>query len=128
MGFGLVPVAHKRKTRLGLSGVWMNKMQNAVIMFGSGRGMRFKLGAVVRTRGVDELMKGRGLDIIQYLCRHADGDWGDLEDEDKAENDKAIIIGRRIFSAYNLARPGSQLWVITEADRSLTTFLLPSEY
>lgn len=91
--------------------------------------LKFKLGAVVMTRGVSELMKEHGLEPIQYLRRHAHGDWGDLDDQDKATNEEAVIHGGRIFSAYNLSdMPESRLWVITEADRSVTTFLLPSEY
>ncbi|HHF0534521.1 TPA: hypothetical protein ACPHXL_003482 [Vibrio alginolyticus] len=102
-------------------------MQNAVKKPESG--LKFNLGAVVMTRGVGELMKEHGLEPIQYLRRHAFGDWGDLEDEDKAQNEEAVVHGGRIFSAYNLTgMPESRLWVITEADRSVTTFLLPSEY
>lgn len=60
------------------------------------------------------------------LIRHHQGDWGDLEFEDKQANDAALINGSRIFSAY--IAEGTKYWVITEADRSSTTILLPSEY
>ena len=102
-------------------------MQNAVKK--SESALKFTLGAVVMTCGVSELMNEHGLEPIEYLLRHANGDWGDLEGEDKALNEDAVIHGGRIFSAYNLTdMPESRLWVITEADRSVTTFLLPSEY
>ncbi len=62
-----------------------------------------------------------------YFHRHLSGDWGDLGDEDKAENDLSVKQGFRILSAYTLTT-GIRIWVITEADRSATTFLLPEEY
>ena len=71
----------------------------------------------------------------QCLDRHLSGDWGCCCDEDKASNDEAVTVGNRILSAYPLdpAKPskgygGNTLWIITEADRSVTTFLLPDEY
>ena len=60
------------------------------------------------------------------LRRHMSGDWGDLPEEDKRENDQAILNCDRVVSAYNVA--GGRVWVITEYDRSATTVLLPSEY
>lgn len=72
---------------------------------------------------------------LHCLTRHVIGDWGHVCVEDKAANDEAIRIGNRILSAYPLdpGKPGkgwgeNTLWIITEADRSLTTLLLPSEY
>jgi hypothetical protein len=55
------------------------------------------------------------------------GDWGDLDEEDKRENEFSLQHGFRIFSSYILSS-GDKLWVITEADRSVTTLLLPDEY
>ncbi len=55
------------------------------------------------------------------------GDWGDLDDEDKKENELSVKQGFRILSAYNLEN-GEKVWVITEWDRSVTTILLPEEY
>lgn len=90
---------------------------------------QFTLGRVVATRGVLEMMNEQGLQPFHYLHRHVNGDWGDMADSDKASNEDAVANGRRIFSAYNLVgMPESRLWVITEADRSVTTLLLPSEY
>lgn len=97
----------------------------------------FPLGAVVLTSGVlQELGAERaGQAIGQLLARHALGDWGELAREDWAENDYAILEELRILSAYTVAVPqpgGGQvdvrIWIITEADRSATTILLPDEY
>ena len=65
--------------------------------------------------------------IDELIARHASGDWGDLDDSDKAQNDAAVKNGRRIFSAYQVT-DDLKVWIITEADRSHTTVLLPSEY
>jgi hypothetical protein len=60
------------------------------------------------------------------LSRHRSGDWGDVPTEDALANEAAAIHGNRVISSYEVA--GERLWVITEADRSATTFLLPEEY
>jgi hypothetical protein len=85
----------------------------------------FALGRVVLTPGALG-MATSGVNVGQYLGRHCQGDWGDLSESDKSANDFAVSRDLRIFSAYETA--GGLLWVITEADRSVTTFLLPSEY
>ena len=64
---------------------------------------------------------------LAYVARHASGDWGDVDAEDWTANDEALRIGARVFSAYQLDT-GARLWIITEADRSATTVLLPEEY
>jgi hypothetical protein len=61
------------------------------------------------------------------ITRHLAGDWSEMAEEDRATNRDAIQLGRRIFSSYKLAT-GSRIWIITEADRSVTTVLLPLEY
>jgi hypothetical protein len=66
-------------------------------------------------------------DISAALARHAVGDWGDLCAEDKQVNDQAVVEGSRILSAYQAAN-GTKFWIITEADRSVTTVLLPEDY
>ena len=68
----------------------------------------------------------RGKDLLGYMVRHLSGDWGDLADEDKQENEFSMKNGFRILSAYITS--SGKLWIITEADRSATTFLLPEEY
>ena len=87
--------------------------------------MLFKHGQIVATPGALSLEE-RGVNLLTYLHRHLSGDWGDLDEEDKAENDFSIEHSFRILSAYNT--PEGRLWIITEADRSATTFLLPEEY
>ena len=87
--------------------------------------MLFKHGQIVATPGALILVEN-GVNLLKYLERHLSGDWGDLDDEDKAENDFSVKNGFRILSAYDT--PSGRLWVITEADRSVTTFLLPEEY
>jgi hypothetical protein len=64
---------------------------------------------------------------VELLARHVTGDWGDLDDEDKKENELSVKEGFRILSAYHL-ETGAKVWVITEWDRSVTTLLLPDEY
>jgi hypothetical protein len=90
---------------------------------------KFPLGQVVTTPGVLELIEKQGAALgilVPLLSRHQLGDWGDLDDEDKAENDLSVEKGFRILSAYHIH--GEKVWIITEADRSVTTVLLPSEY
>jgi hypothetical protein len=66
-------------------------------------------------------------EMMQGLRRHARGDWGELDDEDRAANDVALKHGARLLSAYR-TKAGTKFWIITEADRSATTVLLPEEY
>ncbi len=66
-------------------------------------------------------------DFFNCFVRHMAGDWGDLEEHDWKANDDAVEFGSRIISAYN-DRHGTRFWIITEADRSATTVLLPEEY
>ena len=63
----------------------------------------------------------------EFLARHHSGDWGDLGEEDIAENELSLEKGFRLLSAYQL-NTGVRIWIITEADRSATTILLPEEY
>ncbi|HZQ55283.1 MAG TPA: hypothetical protein VFB14_24000 [Bryobacteraceae bacterium] len=88
----------------------------------------FPLGQVVSTPGAIEAFMEEGTGMTELLFRHVTGDWGDLCDSDKRENDFAVTRELRILSAYTLPRTKVKIWVITEADRSATTFLLPSEY
>ena len=87
--------------------------------------MLFQPGQIVATPGVASLVE-QGVDLLTYLKRHLNGDWGDLCEEDKVENKFSLQNGFRLMSSYNT--PFGKLWVITEADRSVTTFLLPEEY
>ncbi len=89
----------------------------------------FRAGTIVMTPGVAELA-ARGIDHGAYLMRHLAGDWGDLCAEDSAENALALAQGLRLLSSYALPHNpvSDKLWIITEADRSVTTLLLPLEY
>jgi hypothetical protein len=86
----------------------------------------FALGQTVATRGALEAMQRLEVSPLALLSRHQRGDWGSLDKEDKQSNDQALTLGGRIFSAYQLE--AAKFWVITEADRSATTILLPEEY
>ena len=87
----------------------------------------FPLGQLVATPGaLDAIWRNRA-GAWTYLSRHVTGDWGDLNDADKAENELSVREGFRILSAYSLP-DGTRIWIITEADRSATTILLPDEY
>jgi len=85
----------------------------------------FATGKILATPGDLELAE-EGVNLLAYLTRHKSSDWGDLGKEDKAENDFSFGHGFRLLSAYDT--PEGRLWIITEADRSATTFLLPNEY
>lgn len=83
------------------------------------------LGRVVATpRALAELVQA---DIDTALARHIKGDWGDVTPDDGRANDQALIHETRLFSAYQ-AGNGTKFWIITEADRSVTTVLLPEDY
>ena len=87
--------------------------------------MLFHPGNIVATPGALELAQ-QGINLLALLQRHLNGDWGDLCAADKAENDLSLQQGFRLLSAYETSY--GSLWIITEADRSATTFLLPEEY
>jgi hypothetical protein len=84
------------------------------------------LGRVVATPGALKLLKEAGGHPFDYLARHATGDWGELCAFDRCQNQIALREGLRIFSSYEM--PAGRVWIITEADRSVTTILLPEEY
>ncbi len=89
---------------------------------------RFDLGRIVATPGaIDELERAEQ-DPLDLLRRHQSGDWGELDPQDAQENEFSVSRDLRILSAYTLPVTGVKVWIITEADRSATTFLLPSEY
>jgi hypothetical protein len=91
----------------------------------STRTPRFPLGRLVATPGALEALTND--DIQRALSRHLVGDWGDLDADDKRANDGSLKSGDRLLSAYH-GHGLTKFWIITEADRSLTTVLLPSEY
>lgn len=87
----------------------------------------FRLGQLVATPGALQALADAEQQALAFLGRHQSGDWGDLSPEDKDLNSQAVTTGGRIFSAYHTER-NVKIWVITEADRSSTCILLPSEY
>ena len=87
---------------------------------------RFRLGRVVATPGALDLFERAKTSAQSFLARHLHGDWGELDEDDKRANDSAVVNGARILSAYCIAE--EKFWIITEADRSSTCLLLPSEY
>ena len=90
-------------------------------------GIKFPPGSVVATPSVLEALRASGDDPLAYLVRHLAGDWGDVDEHDRRENELSLQNGWRQLSAYALTT-GVKFWIITEADRSVTTFLLPNEY
>lgn len=86
---------------------------------------RFKLGRTLATPGA--LAVAEPEEMAGLMARHHSGDWGDLSQDDLDENELSVEQGYRVLSAY-LTRSGDKLWIITEADRSSTTVLLPEEY
>jgi hypothetical protein len=84
----------------------------------------FRTGLFVATPGAIEAFTQA--ELSECLNRHRIGDFGDISEEDRKENVYSVTRGFRVFSAYNVR--GRRLWIITEADRSATTALLPEEY
>ena len=86
----------------------------------------FPLGQIVATPGALELLSRHSLSPMTFIERHATGDYGCVCPEDALENERGVMYGNRILSAYDIA--GQRVWIITEADRSVTTLLMPYEY
>jgi len=97
----------------------------------------FSLGRILATPGALQVLTAMRLSPLRLLARHVRGDWGDLDEHDREQNKLAVLTGEtglRVFSAYEVERTiegrviKQKFWVITEADRSSTTVLLPDEY
>lgn len=86
---------------------------------------RFSPGRLVATRNLLEWVPKE--EILRAYCRHLNCDWGNIPDSDKQHNNYALNHGGRLLSAYRSVG-GIHFWIITEADRSSTTCLLPEEY
>jgi hypothetical protein len=89
---------------------------------------RFPLGRILATPGAADALARAEVTARALLLRHMSGDWGDLTEDDRAENELSVREGSRILSAYDLPGTGENVWLITEVDRSATALLLPSEY
>ena len=86
----------------------------------------FPLGRIVATPGALKILGKAGEDPLSFLSRHCSVDWGELEAHDRRENELSLKNGWRVLSSYPVGE--GKVWIITEADRSVTTILLPEEY
>ena len=97
---------------------------------------RFELGQLCQTPGAQTVLQRHQVNPFELIGRHVRGDWGDICKEDARANEEALREDARVLSAYVLSPPlcegetlsPAKVWVITEADRSVTTLLLPEEY
>ncbi len=87
----------------------------------------FPLGRILITPGAKDVLDGLPRTASTLLTRHVTGDWSEMNEHDRQENEFSVDKYLRIFSAYSLV-DDTRLWIITEADRSATTILLPEEY
>ena len=93
---------------------------------------KFHPGQIVATPGALEALREARQSPLDFLGRHVACDWGDLDDEDRNQNEQALIDGSRLLSAYVTSK-GERVWIITEAvgddgRRAASTILLPEEY
>ena len=91
-------------------------------------GPRFPIGRPVITPAAQTTLDAAGISGVLLLARHIHGDWGDLCVDDATANELALLTGKRLLSSYNVPNGKGKVWIITEADRSVTTILLPEEY
>jgi hypothetical protein len=92
------------------------------------RAALFPLGQIVATPGALAALAKAGQTPLDFLTRHVCGDWGELDTHDRKENELGLKRGFRLLSSYRTSSGDTKVWVITEADRSVTTVLLPEEY
>lgn len=88
---------------------------------------KFELGTIVATPAALAAIRETAVLPSSLLDRHASGDWGDVSVEDAAENEYSVTRELRILSSYALPDK-TEVWILTEGDRSATTILLPEEY
>ena len=90
---------------------------------------RLELGRVMATPAALEALAEARMAPSELLGRHAAGDWGELDAGDRRENRRSLEHGLRVLSSYPLpGHHGAKVWVLTGADRSATTILMPSDY
>ena len=87
----------------------------------------FPLGRLLATPGALTALSDAKQDAMTFIRRHQEGEWGELSREDAAANTLALVTGERILSRYRTVA-NVTIWIVTEADRSATTVLLPEEY
>ena len=85
---------------------------------------RFPLGRIVMTANAGQQLAATA--VVEGLRRHAAGDWGEICPEDRGQNELSLTHGSRLLSVYGSG--GKRFWIITEADRSVTTVLMPEDY
>ena len=88
---------------------------------------KFPLGQIVATPAALEALARAGQSPWDFLARHVRGDYGEVNEEDRRENELALQQGFRLLSVYTTTA-GEKLWIISEADRTVTTLLLPADY
>jgi len=88
---------------------------------------RFSLGQTLATPQALEALSDSAQSAMEFLSRHVSGDWGEVDAEDQQANEDALLHRERLLSVYRTSK-GVKLWIITEADWSCTTLLLPNEY
>jgi hypothetical protein len=91
------------------------------------KSVRFQLGRLLSTPGALRALEKNNQGVLEFIQRHAKGDWGDVCEEDRKENELSLQYGFRLISVYSL-NDGTKIWIISEANRSATTLLLPEEY
>lgn len=89
---------------------------------------KLELGRIVATPAALDVLDASNQTFLDLLRRHQNGDYGGICEEDKKLNEQGLITGSRILSAYKTTPNEKEVWVISEADRSATTILLPREY
>ncbi|MEM6284542.1 MAG: hypothetical protein AAF787_20300 [Chloroflexota bacterium] len=89
-------------------------------------GHKFSAGQTRATQAAMKAMQDNGHIASEFLARHVVGDWGEHDPEQKAQNDESLANDGPLHSIYHMA-DGRQIWVFTEADRSMTTILLPED-
>ena len=90
-------------------------------------GMRVQTQKVVITDSASAALEKAGVEGVFLLARHLRGDWGDVTDRDALQNELALLLGLRVLSRYALG-DGAVIWIITEADRTITTIMLPDGF
>ena len=105
-----------------------NDSQENELKFNREKFELFNLGEICATPEATKAFQKADVSPLWFLAKHQDGDWGEVSAYDEAENSLAVKEGCRILSAYTLPKTGEKIWIITEADRLLTTILLPEEY
>ena len=89
------------------------------------RNARFRMGRLMLTPNAMQFLSPG--DVIEALCRHLHGDWGDVDEMDQRANELSLREDGRLFSVYHTEEM-ARFWIITEADRSATTVLMPGDY